>query len=260
MARSKKVDVETGEVTEQKEETAIVISDNSKEAIFRQLEEQYKLPWEVQRDMIRSEGALMQKGVQMAVRTAMAFGLPLQGINVLRNNVYVNSDGIRWRLHTDPRTLKRSDAEIVHRPTKDEPWVEVKATVEMGDGSVYSNYGVVDCAPGAGVGNAIMKTVTKAKRRAGVDAVGVALPIFEEYTEFVAEERKQGRIIDVSYRQVPSESKIEEPTNFAELLAWVSQQGKSSDDALTVSGLTEIGDMANNVRDTWLKLKEAWKK
>lgn len=175
------------------------------EAVYEQLEEQYTMPIDLQRGLIRSEHALSDQGVQTAVRVARTFGLPLQGVNVIRTRsglqVFVNSDGVRWRLHTDPRHLRKSHGVVVHHPTPDEPWIQATATIEFEDGSQFVNEawmylrydeqsGLYSERSRRGDWNAVspgdrcMAAITKAKRRAGVDAVGVALPIFEDVAEW----------------------------------------------------------------------------
>ncbi len=227
--------------------------------VFGQLKEQYTMPWEQAAKLIRSESLLTEVGVRMAIQVAKSFGLPLQGINLIPSKngpqVYVNADGLRWRAHTDPRGLKKSSAEIVHRPTKDEPWIESVATIVMGDGSEYTNYGVVGCAPGGDVGNSMMKCVTKSKRRATVDAVGVALPIFEEYVEW---RQEQGKTIEGDFKVVV-EKPVDNPTNLAELLSWAGSKSKTMDDILSTSGAEDVGFVMANFDAVLVKLKEVWK-
>ncbi len=159
----KRVEQEEPEVVEEKkEEKALVVSD-SRTMIFKQLEEQYNLPIDDIIKMIRSETPLTRNGAELAVRVAKSFGLPLQGINVITTsrgatNIYVNADGLRWRIHTDERGVKESTVSITHRPSKEEPWIETEARIIMGDGSLFTNIGVVPCQPGTPeVGNAMMK-------------------------------------------------------------------------------------------------------
>ena len=226
--------------------------------VFGQLKEQYTMPWEQAARLIRSETMLTEVGVRMAIQVAKSFGLPLQGINLIPSKngpqVYVNGDGIRWRLHTDPRGLRKSDADVIHRPTKDEPWVESKATIEMGDGSIFVNWGVVYCIPGPDVPNATMKSISKGKRRAGVDSVGVALPIFEDYIEWRGE---QGKTIEGEFHI--AEKPVDNPTNLAELASWASNKGKTMENVITDSGAEDIAFVMTNFEAVLAKLKEAWK-
>jgi hypothetical protein len=242
------------------ESTELVVV-NEKELMFKQLTDQYAMSWEDQRNLIRSDTQLTQKGVSLAVKTAMSFGLPLQGINVIPTKngpaVYVNSDGLRWRIHTDERGVKKSLASVIHRPTKDEPWIEVMATIVIGDDSEYVNFGVVDCLPTQGVGNGIMKATTKAKRRASVDAVGVALPIAEEYLEWADEQKASGKFVDAEFtiQAVPAQT-ITEPKNFSEFLSWLEQNNHTLDEA---TAIIEVNEIAANVGVAYNKLKETWK-
>lgn len=247
-----------------KEDKALVVTD-SRAMIFKQLEEQYNLPIKDVVQLIRSEAPLTEVGAKLALRVAQSFGLPLQGINVITTsrgvtNVYVNADGIRWRVHTDDRGIAASTGEITHRPTKDEPWFEAVGTVKFKDGSEFTNIGVVgvNLNNSMEVANGAMKAITKAKRRAGVDAVGVALPIAEDFLEYAEEQRSRGKssgVIDGEFQEIASKS-ITEPTNLAEVLAWVQQHNKSIDEATGIAG--DLAVIASDVKSAVAKLREAW--
>ncbi len=251
----------------EKTETALTVPDekDARKLLFKQLDEQYTLPWKEQAALIRSETPMTERGVALALRVARSFGLPLQGINIITNkrgeaNVYVNADGLRWRLHTDPRGLKKSFVEITHRPTKDEPWIEAVATIVMNDDSSFTNIGVVSSPPSSpNIGNDMMKCTTKALRRASVGAVGVALPIAEDFLEWVDEERKAGKkvdIIDAEYKEMQS-TPVTEPKNLAELFVWIEQHSHALDEAEAVAGMS-TSDMAADVKAALAKLKTAW--
>ncbi len=235
--------------------------------LFRQLEDQYALSVKEQFNLIRSQTQITKDEVIQAVKVAKQFGLPLQGINIISakstgtTTIYINAEGLRWRLHVDPRGLKRSIVEVAHRPSKEEPWVETIATIEMGDGSIFSNIGAVHCPPNSPeIGNALMKCATKSLRRASVGAVGAILPIAEDFLEYLDEERQKGKkvdaIIDAEYREL-KDKPIENPANLAELLAWISQTGHTVDEAgKVIKG--NMQDMAGNISGTVAKLKETW--
>ena len=242
-------------------EKSLVVQD--RDLLFEQLREQYALSWEEQRNLIRSETPLNEKGVQLALRVARTFGLPLQGVNIINTKngpqVYVNADGLRWRLHTDSRGIKRSEASITHRPTKDEPWFEATAIIEMGDGSIYTNIGCVYCLPGSqSAANDAMKSVTKSLRRAGIGAVGVALPIAEEYLEWVDEQRVAKSTIEGEFRDVSPQPSQKDPITLSELFLWAEQQSHTVDDVVSVVG--DLSMAASDVGGALTKLKDAWKK
>ena len=209
------------EVEQEKEQV-----DNSKALIFSQLTNQYDLPWNEAAQLIRSEAPLNEKGARLVIQVARSFGLPLQGLNWIPSktggNVYVNSDGVRWRIHTDPRGIQKSTAEITHRPTKDEPWFEATATVGFKDGSEFTNIGVVyvDWGRPSDIANGAMRSITKAKRRTGVDAVGAALPIYEDYVEWRSEQTGV-KVIEGNFAVLESNTPVSEPKNLAEFFAWV---------------------------------------
>jgi hypothetical protein len=233
--------------------------------VFRQLQEQYDLPIEQVIQLIRSEAPLTKVGAMLALQVAKSFGLPLQGINVITTsrgatNVYVNADGIRWRVHTDDRGIAASTGEITHRPSKDEPWFEAVGTVKFKDGSEFTNIGVVgvDLNKPMDIANGAMKALTKAKRRAGVDAVGVALPIAEDFLEYAEEQRAKGKasdFIDGEFKDL-STKPIAEPSTLAEVFVWVQQHNKTIDDATAIAG--DLNIIASDVKEAVAKLKKAW--
>ena len=249
------------EVVEEPKEEKQEQVDTSKSLIFSQLTSQYDLPWKEASQLIRSELPITEYWAKLAIQVARSFGLPLQGINVIPSkagaSVYVNSDGVRWRLHTDPRGILKSTGEISHRPTKEEPWFEATATVAFKDGSEFTNIGVVyvDWGRPSDVANGAMKSLTKAKRRAGVDAVGAALPIYEDYIEW-RDEQKGTKTLEGNFTIV-EEVKVIEPTNLAEFFSWLQQQGKTMEDAIPIVG--DASAIASNVPDAVKKLKEVWK-
>ena len=85
-------------------------------------------------------------------------------------------------------------------PSPQEPWIQARAQISFVDSSTYSNEAwcwlrydpehdewlersrLGRWNPVA-LGDRLMAMITKAKRRAGLDAIGVALPIFEDYLE-----------------------------------------------------------------------------
>ncbi len=233
--------------------------ESEKKKLYDQLEEQYILPWEQQRALIRSQSPLTEPGVKLALSVARSFGLPLQGVNVIPSQagpqIYVNSDGIRWRLHTDPRGIKESSGVIEHPCTKEEPWVRAVATIILNDGSLFKNIGSVPANPAnpLEVSNAEMKAVTKAKRRSGIDAVGVALPIYEDYVEWEEDQRatRQKASVEGEFKEVT----VTVPTNLAELLQWITQNGHTTEEAVTVAGPL-AGWVVNGVYE---QLKTTWK-
>ena len=178
-------------------------SEKKAQIVLRQLEEQWNLPFDAVSQLVQSEQPLSEKGIKTVISLAKMHMLPLTGINVIKNSrgqlsFYVNSRGILWRLHNDERKLKSHSHKVVHLPTPQEPWVQVEATVEFEDGSKFTNeafiYFKYDEETGewlertrrgewkpVNLGDRIMTAITKAKRRAGVDAVGLALPIFEDF-------------------------------------------------------------------------------
>lgn len=246
------------------DENKLPDSTNDRAVMLTTLQDQYRLRWEKQREMIKSSMPLTEAGTKIAVRTARSFLLPLHGIDMIpvgkggQMIPYVNAEGIRFKLWLDPRGYKSADCEIIHWPTKDEPWVVVKGKVEFGDGSTYQNFGAVDCQPGPGVSNSLLKATTKSYRRAGISAVGVALPIAEEYYDYVDEQRQTGKpvdAIDAEYREA-QQRPIVDPKNLAELLAWIEQVGHTTDETVQIAG--EYVTMAQDIPATVKKLKEAW--
>lgn len=244
--------------------------------VVKQLEEQWSLPIEAVSQLVQSEAPLTEKGVRTVIALAKMHMLPLTGINVIRDSrgrlsFYVNSRGILWRLHNDSRGLKAQKHEIVHLPTPDEPYVRVRATVEFEDGSSFTNEALIyfkydqergewlertrrgDWRP-VNLGDRIMTAITKAKRRAGVDAVGLALPIFEDYVEYM----EGGEVIDISPRplqdEVP-ELPSGEPRNLAELLAKAAQELDLDAAAIQEKLGKDLSQIAEDIPSAWEALR-----
>lgn len=226
---------------------------------FGQLKDQYQLPLDQVRSLIRSEQTPTDKALMQAVECARMFGVPLQGVNLIPSragvNVYINADGIRWKLHTDPRRLKTVETRIIQVPTRDNPLAIVEGVVEFQDGSRFTNIGavVVDSENKLGKGkwneaDALMKAATKAKRRAGQDAVGTTLPLYEDFIEWRDQETK-----DIT-PMLPVAQSINNghPQTLAQFLAKLNEIKMDVVDAcvkLNVATITEVKDF-----------KEAWEK
>ena len=248
------------EVVQEKQEDQV---DNSKALIFSQLEEQWKLPIDEIKQLVRSESVVNEKGALMALHAAKMFGLPIQGLNIIPTKtgvpqVYVNAVGIRWRLQTDPREFFSEKIDVTHRPTKEEPYVEVKTTITMKTGAGAEGLGLVACLPTGDVPNATLKAETKSGRRAGIKLVGVALQVAEDYLEWEAEQRGQKSTIDGNFTVIEPATIISEPKNLAEFFAWVEQQGKTMEDTTLVVG--DVNTIAADVGAAVKKLLEVWKK
>ena len=247
------------EVVEEVKEKQV---DSNRSLIFSQLEEQWKLPVDEVRQLVRSEAPVNEKGALMALAAAKMYGLPLQGVNLIPSKsgghqVYVNATGIRWRLQTDPRELMSEEVEVIHRPTKDEPWVEVKSTVTMGNGAHADGLGVVGCLPTGDVANSTLKAETKSSRRAGIKLVGVALQVAEDYLEWEEEQRRKPSL-EGNFTVLETATPISEPKNLAEFFSWVEQQGKTIEDATPIVG--DVSEIAADVSTAVKKLQEVWKK
>jgi len=247
--------------------------------VLRQLEEQWNLPVEAISQLVQSEAPLSEKGIKTVITLAKMHMLPLTGINVIKDSrgrlsFYVNSRGILWRLHNDGRGLKGHSHEVIHLPTPQEPWVQVRATVEFEDGSKFTNeafiYFKYDEETGewlertrrgewkpVNLGDRIMTAITKAKRRAGVDAVGLALPIFEDYVEYM-----EGEIIDVVPRPVEETPELPsgEPRNLAELLAKASEELGLDAKGVQEKLGKELSEIAQDVSGSWTELQEEARK
>ncbi len=244
--------------------------------VFNQLKEQYTMPWERARNLIRSETMLTENAVRLAMDVARSFGLPLQGLNIIPSKngpqAFVNSDGVRWRLHIDPRGVKSIKEDITHFPTPDEPYVHAVGFVEFNDGSQFSRYATIyfvykdgtwyeksrdrELKEIANLGDRVMACGTKAGRRTGIQAVGVALPIYEDYMEW---RQEQGKAIEGDFKISDEPKVITEPTNLAELLSWAGQKGKTVEDILTALGADDLQMVMNNLPLAITRLKETWK-
>jgi len=253
-------------------------SEKKAQIVLRQLEEQWNLPFDAVSQLVQSEQPLSEKGIKTVISLAKMHMLPLTGINVIKNSrgqlsFYVNSRGILWRLHNDERKLKSHSHKVVHLPTPQEPWVQVEATVEFEDGSKFTNeafiYFKYDEETGewlertrrgewkpVNLGDRIMTAITKAKRRAGVDAVGLALPIFEDYVEYA-----EGEVIEGSARVVEEQPLLPsgEPRNLAELLARAMREFGMDAETVQRKLDKDLSEIASDVKAAWEQLQEAVK-
>jgi hypothetical protein len=194
------------QVEEKEEERALAVSEPIPESPrepspWDQVMAEWKAPIEQRMLLVRTMGRITVPLVEQVTEAAERYGLPIAGINLIPNkktgidSIYVNSEGIRWRLHVDKRGFKGSGGTITHMPTETEHWITAHARVEMENGAWAENESVKEwpvADPGDkdrsfDLGNMCKKLITQAKRRAGADLVGVGLPIYDEYYENVVE-------------------------------------------------------------------------
>ena len=223
---------------------------------YGQLAEQYALPIEQIRKLVRSSQKLSEATLLEAVLTAKMFGVPLQGINVIPSSqgpgIYINSDGIRWLIHNNPRGLKSIETEIIHRPTKEEISVEVKVRTTFKDGSFFDGIGACMIDKQWDPANATMKAETKAERRSGYKATGKVLPSYEDQKDYI--EYRETEIKDVTPQiKAFANSNHDAPSSLAEL---ITRSGLGLEELcakLQVASVAEIKDFHN----AWEKLKPA---
>ena len=172
-------------------------------ATRRQFEEYLKaqlaLPWQKQRELIQSTMPLREDGVKKAVMMAKAYQLPLDTIAMIPSGKrglqpYVMERGINFRLQMDPRGLQSIETEILHWATREEPYARVRCTIKFRDGSTFvahaSHSAASESNPNWTPDFITMKAETKARRRAGIAAVGIPFPVWEsemEYREWEAQ-------------------------------------------------------------------------
>ena len=222
-------------------------------ALYGQLADQYKLPIEEARKLIRSESPLTDNAILQAIFTAKFIGVPLQGINVIPSKqgagIYVNAVGVRYKYHTDPRGFKCASAEILQVPKVDGDLTIVKGRVEFQDGSYGENIGAVIVDNRWNLANALMKAATKAIRRAGQDAVELTAPIYEDYIEYREEQMK-----DITPEAQMLGNGNDEPTNVTQFMKKVIDAKLDPDTVCQMLGVAQI----TQVKDygaAWAKVK-----
>jgi len=202
----------------------------------------------------------------LAKRIVQTYGLPVTGFNIIRvkvkggykDNVYINSYGIGFRLHLDRRGFKANIGRITHMPTDEEPWIAACAKVEMKDGSYAENESYTEWPitnpdskdRGFTLGNMCKKLITQAKRRAGADLVGTGLPVYDEYLEKGYIEGEYHDIEEPKQIKPPKES----PDTIPELLAMAQDQHDMGlEDLLRLMEVATLSEL--NVKETWDKIR-----
>lgn len=239
-----------------KVESKALTAAKSEVIIFDELKRQLSLPFDEQKKLIASQSPLTDNAIRMVIDAARLIGVPLQGINLIPIkqgvNVYINSDGIDWLLHHDPRKLKCVEVEILNAPKIEGDTAIVKGIVEFQDGSRFTNIGAVVVDEKWNCANALMKAATKATRRAGGKATGKVLPVYEDYIEYREEQMKD---ITPAMEMANGNSKfIETPATlmqFTRNLELAKIKIADACDALGVEMLGEIKDFGA----AWAKLK-----
>lgn len=247
--------------------------------IWKELNEEWNAPDEEKAALIRSEGVMTKADLNRITNVCVRYGLPLSGVNIIPSsqgkNIYINSEGIRWKLHTDNRQFKGADGGVIHYPTKEEPWITARARVEMHDGSFSENEAIIDwdwervTERGTGgtkdfkdksfsFGNLCMKLITKAKRRAGVELVGVGLPVYDEWLD------KRDEIVDASWKIV-KDGKIdlnEVPSTIPKIMAMAFEKYGMSPQELILQAVKTDGSSAGELSEmdiakTWERIGSA---
>lgn len=230
--------------------------------------DQVKSEWESSKEhrtlLVRSREIVTIQMVELATAVAKRYGLPISGVNIIPTQTgpqpYINSDGIRWRLHMDKRDFKSSEGEIIHMPTDEEKYIIAKARIEMKDGSYAVNESIKewpiesrrDKDRSFTLGNMCKKLITQAKRRAGLDLVGVGLPIYDEYyDQGIAADSE---VIEGEYKEIETPKKTE-PTNLSELINMATELGIDYEDLPAMMGVADVSDL--NIEETWDKIRSA---
>jgi len=235
-------------------------------ALREQVREEWRLPIEKRALLVRSFGTVTVQMIDLATEVARRYGLPISGVNIIPSKAglqpYVNSDGIRWRLHTDEREFKSSSGMITHMPTADEKWISAYAKVELQNGAWADNesfkeWPITDTHDkdrSFNLGNMCKKLITQAKRRAGADLVGVGLPIYDEYYD-------NKEAIEGEYTVVEEKPKKTEPTTLNELIVMAGQVDESLDVDVLIKmmDVNVMDDLRDIVKETWDKIQEEYK-
>lgn len=240
------------------ESTEVAIAPVTREAVLA-LQAQFKLPREVIRMLISSEQPLSEPGIDAVIALAKLFMVPLTGLNLIPTQAgqirpFINQSGVLWRLHNDQRGVARIETEVIHLPTPEEPFVRARATIELGDGSRFTNeaWAVFRYSEKDGewyersrrgnwvpiiLGDRIMATATRAARRAGVLACGATLPIYEDY-------------IGEFQENLPKITPVSVPRSFAELVNMARDLGFSPSQIAEATGLS-LNEIAKNPEQAW---------
>lgn len=242
--------------------------------IMGYLEHQYALSYEEKLQLIQHDDRYRptEMAIDQIVGMARLYSLPLTAMAFIPSRTggqpYIKWEGINWRLQLDPRGLKSMYAEPVQWPSKDNSYRAVfKGVVEFNNGQTFIAFGSAskESNPSSSTDDNIMRAETKSLRRAGVRAVAIPFPVFEEYVEWQDGERARKTVTQTAYseetasRQQANPRQNEAEFTIGTLLALAVKQNLSIEDIcarLGVSNLGEIKDARLAARDLGLSVEQ----
>lgn len=260
-AESEKEDLRTGR--------ALIASPE----IVNYLESQYSLPYDELLSIVAYDAKYppSERGMKQLVTMAKMYQLPVTALAYIPTKTggqpYVKAEGVNWRLQLDLRGLKAMYAEPVQWPTKENGWrVIFKGIVEFANGQVFTAYASLskETEPYTTVDNLIMKCSTKAIRRAGIIAVAIPFPVFEEFADWEESERRRsptGRVTDMRTGEVIDSTTTEvEPGpsyTIGNLAADALAKGIGFEDLCKKLGVSNIGEITSPLEAAYkLGIKE----
>ena len=198
------------------------------------------------------------------------YAVPLSGFNLIRAGgkltLYINADGMNFRLQTDPRGLKSIETFLEHMPdlSKEADHIAVRARITMGNGEFFDGWGVNEWPPtggrnsSLGLGDLTMKLETKATRRATIKAVGKGLPVQDD--DWAAWIVGKGRDAVESPLKILKPKKTE-PTTLNELIVMAGQVDESLDVDVLIKmmDVNVMDDLRDIVKETWDKIQEEYR-
>lgn len=239
--------------------------------LYDQMAQQWKMPLSDRQALVNPPpgGTVTVPMVERVTIASRMYGIPIPGFNLIPipktggHTLYINANGIQFRLATDPRGLKSITPVIEHMPDldKEKDYISVKARIDMKDGSFSEDWGISEWPVlggrnmGMGLGDLIMKLTTKAIRRASIRLVGASLPIFDDdWHRWVSGRGKD--IVDGNFTVEPPPPK-ESPDNLGELLAFAKERYElDMKDVLELMGMVDVNEL-DDIDKAWERIKES---
>lgn len=227
------------------------------------VEKQKALSVEDRKALVDSKQALSSGGLRLVDTVVASLGLPYNVISLIQGKPYVKAEGLRLLVQADPRILKSFQTEKVRGEWHDANYIaEFRATLEFWGGGVFSATGSADLqeiqsrrdrseAPPSFVD---MIAETRAKRRAGREAVSLPVGISEDFEEGQENGKRgpnvkkvnadTGEIVEGEEGEQKEQS-VNKPQNKGQLLAFAMSQYKlKKQDVEAIVALATITDQA----------------
>lgn len=270
-------------------ELSVLPGEERLERATKLLQQQAGLSLEAVKTMVSSEDIIGDVQALMARNAMMLYGVPLSGINLIKGKIFINQEGIRFKVHSDKREVLEWGVRenSIHMPTVDEPYFSCVAKLrwegQEGPNDGYTQVGTEYFQPiknekngvviwhaldragkswvPCNLGNKVMGKVTSAMRRAGLAATGIALPAWEDRGPSSDDDTVEGTFKVVQPEEKPAEPArdwtTQPPSTLADYVKLMTEKGIALPVMLTSVGMSMQEFMAalnENNAALWIKV------